>query len=106
MRRYGPGWTLLLPMNTSPANVDVAMVDEEKKTPWVQMLEVVAAVEVPKLLVPQVNGFAPALPPHALCVLDIVPSSAKVAHPAVPPAEETMRFVLDAVVAVMAVVEA
>ena len=40
-------------------NCDAA-VDDEKNTPWVQMDVVVAAVEVPKLLVPQVNGAAPA----------------------------------------------
>ena len=35
--------------------------------------------------------------PHVLPVLEIVPFAENVAHPAVPPAEETMRFVVEAV---------
>lgn len=42
---------------------------------------------------------APPLPvPHATAVFDIVPFEENVAHPAVPPAEDTIRFVVDAFV--------
>ena len=44
--------------------------------------------------------------PQAEPVLEMVPSPAKVAQPGVPPALETMRLVVEAVVAVMAVEEA
>jgi hypothetical protein len=43
-------------------NCEAATVEEEKKTPWVQMLEVVAAVVVAKL-VSVVNGYAAMLVP-------------------------------------------
>jgi hypothetical protein len=53
--------------------------------------------------------FAPLLPdpvPHATPVLESTPVDENVAHPAVPPAELTMRFVVDAVVAERVVVVA
>ena len=37
-------------------NCDANLVDDEKKTPWVQIDELVAAVDVPKVL-PAVNGY-------------------------------------------------
>jgi len=50
----------VLPTAKPPRKVDVATVDEEKNTPWVQMDVVVAAVEVPKLLVPKLKSVRPA----------------------------------------------
>ena len=44
-----------------------------------------------------VNGKAEPEPPQALPVFEMVPSVAKVAQPAVPPALETVRFVVEAV---------
>ena len=41
-------------------NCEAARVDDEKKTPWVQILEVVAATEVVLMVVSQVKGAAPA----------------------------------------------
>ena len=43
-------------------NCEAATVDEEKKTPWVRMLDVVAAVFVPKEL-REVKGYAKAAAP-------------------------------------------
>ena len=42
-------------------NCDAATVEEEKKTPWVRMLLVVAAVEVPKEFV-LMKGYAKMVP--------------------------------------------
>ena len=87
-------------------NCDAARVEDEKKTPCVQMLEVVAAVVV--LQVEAKLKSAPPEPvPHAEALAVTVPSAPTWRQRVpVPPADETTRLVVEAVVAVMAVVEA
>jgi hypothetical protein len=46
------------PVEDAYGNCEARRVDDEKKTPWVQMLVVVAAVVVPNVSVPIVNGNA------------------------------------------------
>ncbi len=56
-----------------------------------------AAVPVAKVFVPKVNPEPPLPEPHAVPVLESSPVTENCAQPAVPPAEETMRFVVLAV---------
>lgn len=99
------------PIESTPRMLDVAIMEsvvepttiwskrevDEAKTPFcAQMGEVVAAERAPKLVV-KVNESVPPPEPQALPVLEIVPLVEKVAQPAVPPALETMRFVVEAV---------
>jgi len=73
------------------------LVDEAKTPSCAQMgLLEVAAVMTPKLGV-KVKFAWPVEAPQALPVLEIVPLALKVAQPGVPPAEETIRLVVDAV---------
>ena len=84
-----------------------ASVEEEKKEPWVQIEVEVAEVVVPKVEA-TVNPEEPPPPaPHAAAVALKVPSGPTwTQRVPVPPAEESMRLVVEAVVAVIAVVEA
>ena len=60
----------------------------------IPMAEVVAEVKPPG--VAWEKGSPPELPPQADPVLEINPTELNVAQPAVPPAEETMRLVVEA----------
>lgn len=97
---------------TSPLKVVVAGpkndVEEAKRPEDNFKGEVVAEVVVPNHVMCEKGSVPPPPPPvpHAVPVFEIVPFTENVAHPAAPPALETMRFVVDAVVAVIAVVEA
>jgi hypothetical protein len=57
-------------------------------------------------VVAKAKSLPPAPVPQADPVLDIVPFAEKVAHPAVPPALETIRLVVEALVALTIVVDA
>ena len=88
-------------------NCEAASVEEEKKTPWVKMLELVAAVVVPNELKPHEKSCAPELTPQAAALAVSVPSAATCTQRVpTPPALERMKFVVEAVVAEIAVVEA
>ena len=70
-------------------------VDDALRPPKSERAVEVALVFTPKLLV-GVQANEP-LPPQALPVLEMTPVAEKVAHPAAPPALETMRLVVEAV---------
>jgi hypothetical protein len=82
-------------------------VELEKNTPWVQMLDVVAAVVVPNVDA-RANPELPPVPvPQAAAEAERVPSGPTCTQRVpVPPALERMKLVVDAVVAVIAVVDA
>ena len=71
-------------------------VEDAFNPPKSERFVVVELVGAPKL-VPGVNGKALPEPPHAVPVFDMRPIDENVAHPAVPPAEETIKFVVLAV---------
>ena len=83
------------------------MVDDEKKTPWLQSEVVVADVLVAKVsaLAPVVNGNAKPLP-VASVPQEKIPAALAFTSQAAALRPETMRFVVEAVVAVIIVVEA
>ena len=87
---------VLEPTPTKPllAKVVVPMTEvEEANSPCcAQSAVVVAEVFTPKL-VSGVKGKVPE-PPQALPVFEMMPFAEKVAQPGVPPALETMRFVM------------
>ena len=70
-------------------------VDDALRPDFAKMIEEVAALMTPKLL-SQVKGAAPVAEPQAEPVFDMSPIAENVAHPGVPPAEETMRLVVEA----------
>lgn len=85
-------------------NCEAAAVEDEKKTPWVRMEVVVAAVEVPKVL--RLPKRYAKLPVVQDCVVT-TPMFEMVRHcPACVLRPEMTRLVVDAFVAVIAVVDA
>jgi len=73
-------------------------VDEAKSPAYAPIGSVEVPATVSPKFVAKVKSEPPPAPvPQATPVFDIVPFAENVAHPAVPPADETMRFVVDAV---------
>ena len=79
-------------------NCEAIAVELEKNTPSVQMLDDVAAVVVPNVDAIEKPDEPPPVPePQAAPVFVILPVASKVAHPGVPPADETIKLLVEAV---------
>lgn len=88
----------VVPMPTLPVEVmDVVPVAPKYATLKTASADEVAAAREP-LTVGKVNGDVPPPVPQALPVFESVPFEEKVAHPGVPPALETTRLVVEAIV--------
>ena len=96
---------VVVPIPTEPMKVVVERREvEEAKRPWVNQRGVeVEFTSTPKLVV-GVNEKVPDPEPQAVPVFEMVPLVEKVAQPAAPPAEETIKLVELAVAAVTIVV--
>ena len=82
--------------NCVPLAAPNRTVEDAKRLPEKKVGELVAAVRAPKCDW-KVKSAPPEPVPHATPVFESVPLLENVAQPAVPPAEETTRFVVEAV---------